>query len=81
MITVDLVKAKEIAHNARRLDREEKMKPHDELIMKQIPNTDVDAVEAKRQLIRDENALLQTQIDEAANEFELKSVMVEGGLL
>jgi len=63
MITINLDQAKSISHDIRRQKRSEEFKPLDEVIMKQIPGTDVQAVEAQRQLIRDKYASLQTQID------------------
>jgi hypothetical protein len=67
MITIDLDKAKTISHDIRRQKREEEFKPLDEVIMKQIPGTDVVAVEAQRQSIRDKYAEIQTTIDEATD--------------
>jgi hypothetical protein len=37
MITINLDKAKAIGHDKRRAMRAEEFKPHDEVIMKQIP--------------------------------------------
>jgi hypothetical protein len=67
MITINLNKAKTIAHEVRRQKRSEEFYPLDQVIMKQIPGTDVQAVEAERQLIRDKYANLQSQIDAAEN--------------
>lgn len=71
-ITTGMVKAKDIAHTARRMDRDEKMKPLD--IKATIP-AEAKAAEAARQVIRDENAAMQTAIDAATNEAELKAAM------
>ncbi len=65
MITINLNKAKTISHDIRRQKRSEEFKPLDEVIMKQIPGTDVQAVEAQRQIIRDKYAEIQITIDEA----------------
>jgi hypothetical protein len=77
MITINLDKAKAIAHNIRRQRRAEEFQPLDEVIMKQIPGTDVVAIEAQRQLIRDKYAVIQTQIESSADADELL-VIVNG---
>jgi hypothetical protein len=71
MITINLDKAKEISHDIRRQKRAEEFQPLDEVIMKQIPGTDVVAIEAERQLIRDKYAVIQTSIDSAQDSDEL----------
>jgi hypothetical protein len=48
MITIDMTKAKEIAHEKRRVARSAEFAPHDEVIMKQIPGVDAQAAEAAR---------------------------------
>lgn len=75
MITVNITKAKEIAHTIRRAARAEEFKPLDEVIMKQIPNTDVQAIEAERQTVREKYATMQVAIDTAATVDEIKDVM------
>jgi hypothetical protein len=75
MITVNMTKAKAIAHDARRAARAEEFKPHDEVIMKQIPGVDAQAVEAARQAIRDKYAAIQTQIDASATPEEIKAAL------
>lgn len=75
MITININKAKLIAHDIRRASRSEEFKPLDELIMKQIPNTDVAAVEAERQAIRDKYAEMQVAIDAAIAVEEIKQVL------
>jgi hypothetical protein len=65
MITINLDKAKTISHGIRRQRRAEEFAPLDEVIMKQIPGTDVQAVEAQRQAVRDKYAALQSSIDSA----------------
>ena len=75
MITVNIDKAKAIAHDMRRAARAEEFKPLDEVIMKQIPNTDVQAVEAERQAIRDKYAEMQAAIDAATTTDEIKEVL------
>lgn len=75
MITVNIDKAKAIAHDVRRAARAEEFKPLDEVIMKQIPNTDVAAVEVERQAIRDKYAEMQAAIDAASTIEQIKGVM------
>lgn len=75
MITIDLDKAKAISHNIRRQKREEEFAPLDEVIMKQIPGTDVEVVEAQRQAVRDKYAGIQTDIDAAVSVEELLVVV------
>lgn len=71
MITVDLNKAKEIAHTIRRQKRSEEFAPLDDVIAKQIPGTDVVAVEAQRQAIRDKYAQAQTVIEQSQSADDL----------
>jgi hypothetical protein len=75
MITINLDKAKTISHDIRRQKRAEEFQPLDEVIMKQIPGTDVQAVEAQRQLIRDRYAEIQINIDSAQDSDELLTVI------
>jgi len=75
MITINLDKAKSIAHDKRRAARAEEFKPHDEVIMKQIPGADAVAAEAARQEIRDKYADMQVAIDAAASADELKTIL------
>ena len=74
-IEVDLGEAKQIAHTVRRQRREEAFRPHDELIMKQIPGTDLAAVEAQRQKIRDHDAQVQAAIDAATTPDAIKEAL------
>lgn len=80
MITVNIDKAKAIAHDVRRSARAEEFKPLDEVIMKQIPNTDVQAVEVERQAIRDKYAEMQAAIDAAVAVDEIKAAMPQQGV-
>jgi len=75
MITINLDKAKSIAHDKRRAARAEEFKPHDEVIMKQIPGADAVAAEATRQEIRDKYADMQVAIDAAGSADELKTIL------
>lgn len=75
MITVNMDKAKTIAHDMRRAARAEEFAPLDAVIMKQIPGTDIQAIESQRQAIRDKYAQLQAQMDSAQTIDELKSLL------
>jgi hypothetical protein len=79
MITVNIDKAKAIAHDVRRAARAEEFKPLDEVIAKQIPNTDVAAVEIERQAVRDKYAAMQAAIDAAVAVDEIKAAMSQQG--
>jgi hypothetical protein len=74
MITVNLIKAKNIGHELRRAARAEEFKPFDDAIAKQIPGQ-VEGAEAQRQLIRDKYVAIQTQIDAAATPDEIKTAL------
>lgn len=63
MITVNLEKAREIAHAVRRDRRKEQFQPIEERIIPGLP-VEVE-LETQRQAIRDENAALQDKIDRA----------------
>ena len=74
-LIVDITKAKQIAHDIRRAARLQEFLPLDEVIAKQIPGTDVQAVEAERQAVRDKYAAMQSQIDAAQTVDALKAVL------
>ena len=74
-VAEDLPKSKEIAHERRREARAEEFKPHDEVIMKQIPGADTDAAEAARAAIRTKYATMQTEIDAATSTAEIKTAL------
>jgi hypothetical protein len=59
----------------RRAARAEEFKPLDEIIMKQIPGTDVQGVEAQRQAIRDKYTAMQSSIDAAATPEQIKAAL------
>lgn len=75
MITINMDKAKVIGHDIRRTLRAEEFAPLDEVIMKQIPNTAVQAVEVQRQAIRDKFATVQAEIDAAQTVDEIKTAL------
>jgi hypothetical protein len=75
MITINLDKAKQIGHDKRRAARAEEFKPHDEVIMKQIPGADAVAAEAARAAIRTKYEQVQTAIDAATTPDEIKTAL------
>ena len=77
MISINMNKAKEIAHTKRRAARATEFAPLDEVIMKQIPGNDAATAEVQRQAIRDKYASLQTDIDAATDANALKT-LIEG---
>jgi len=79
MISIDMTKAKDIAHEKRRAARAEEFKPYDEVIMKQIPGVDAQQAEAARQAIREKYATLQAQMDAAQTADELKALLPSMG--
>lgn len=74
MITINVDKAKTIAHDIRRAARAEEFKPYDDAIAKQIPGQ-MEGAEAARQAIRDKYAAIQTQIDAATTPEEIKAAL------
>jgi ERCC4-type nuclease len=78
MITINVTKAKAIAHDKRREARAEEFKPHDEVIMKQIPGVDATAAEAARAIIRTKYDTMQTAINSATTVDQIKSAMPQG---
>jgi len=72
MITINVAKAKNIAHDARRTARSAEFAPLD--IKATIPSEAV-AAEAARALIRTKYATMQTAIDVATTPTEIKAVM------
>lgn len=72
MITININKAKDIAHEARRAARAQEFAPLDLKVT--IPSEAV-AAEAARQAIREKYAVVQTQIDSASGVIELKQIL------
>ena len=72
MITVNLDKAKGIAHDKRRAARSAEFAPLD--IKATIPS-EAEAAEAARQEVRDKYAVIQTNIDAAADVAALKQIV------
>lgn len=79
MITVNIDKAKNIAHSIRRAARTIEFTPHDEIIARQIPGADAAAAEAARAAIRTKYAAMQDQIDAAATPDEIKQALMGAG--
>jgi hypothetical protein len=75
MIQININKAKTIAHDMRRDARAKEFAPLDEQIMKQIPGTDAQTIEADRQAIRDKYAAIQDNINAASTVDEIKSAL------
>ena len=72
MITINLDKAKDIAHDMRRTARSAEFAPLD--IKATIPS-EAEAAEAERALIREKYALIQDEIDAATDVDTLKSAL------
>ena len=73
MITINIDKAKTIAHDKRRLNRSAEFAPLD--IKATIPSESV-AAEAARQLIREKYASMQSAIDSAETIEEIKTAIL-----
>ena len=74
MIQINLDKAKEISHDKRRNKRAELFKQLD--IEATVPSL-AEQAEVKRQAIRDEFAVIQTEIDSAATVEELTIIVTQ----
>ena len=72
MITINMIKAKEIAHDKRREARSAEFAPLD--IKATIPS-EAQAAEAARQAIREKYATMQAQMDAAQTPEELKNLL------
>lgn len=75
MITINIDKAKAIAHDVRRAARTEEFKPLD--VQATIPSQAV-AAEAAREAVRVKYAEMQAAIDAAEVVEEIKAVMPQG---
>jgi len=71
-ITINITKAKNIAHDARRTARSAEFAPLD--IKATIPS-EATAAEAARQAVRDKYTAMQTAIDAATTTEQIKAVM------
>lgn len=74
MIQINLDKAKEISHDKRRTKRAELFKQLD--IEATVPSL-AEQAEVKRQAIRDEFSVIQTEIDNAATVEELRVIVTQ----
>jgi hypothetical protein len=72
MITINITKAKNIAHDARRIARSAEFAPLD--IKATIP-FEATAAEVARQAVREKYAAMQTAIDVAITADEIKAAM------
>lgn len=76
-ISINLDKAKVIAHDVRRQERSLEFKPLDDLIAKQIPGISAETVESQRQAIRDKYAQVQINIDSSDSVDSLIQIIEE----
>jgi hypothetical protein len=76
MITIDMTKAKAIAHDKRRAARAAEFAPLD--VKATIPS-EAAAAEAARQAVREKYATMQTSIDAAADLDALRVVITSQG--
>jgi len=77
MITININKAKTVAHDIRRAARSVEFQPYDEAIAKQVP-AQVEGAEAARATISAKYAAMQTAIDAASTVDEIKAAMPQG---
>jgi len=75
VITINVDKAKDIAHSIRRAARAVEFSPHDEIITKQIPGSPAATAEAARVVIREKYADMQVRIDAAETPDEIKAAL------
>lgn len=75
MITINIDKAKTIAHDMRRAARAEEFAPHDEVIAKRIPGVAAEEAEAARQAIRAKYAVIQVNIEAAQTPEQIKEAL------
>lgn len=75
MITIDIQKARDIAHGIRRGRRAAEFAPHDAVIAGAIPGADAVQAEAARQQIRERYADLQERIDATGRADELAELV------
>lgn len=77
MITVNLSKAKIIAHAKRREARANEFEPYDAVIAKQIPGASATEAEAARVAIRQKYAQMQSEIDAAQTVDQIKAALAK----
>jgi len=79
-VKINLPKAKELVHTLRRAKREQEFKPHDDIVMKQIPGFDLTDVEKERENIRQKYWGIQEDIDACKSSDELKEIIIKEAL-
>lgn len=72
----NLDKAKLMAHDMRRAEREVAMAPYDDIIVKQVPGTDPVNAEVERAKIRETDAIMQADIDGATDVAALRLIQL-----
>ena len=77
VVSEPLEACKEKCHERRRCCREEEFKPHDEVIMKQIPGSTAEEAEHCRCEIREKYATIQEHIDACTDTAQLRQVVTE----
>lgn len=77
MIQIDLDKAKEISHDKRRAKRADLFKQLDIEATVPVLAEQAEQAEVKRQIIRDEFAVIQTEIDDAESVDQLKVIITQ----
>lgn len=75
MITINMDKAKSIAHDMRRAARAKEFEPYDNIIAKQIPGAAFQSAEVARQAIREKYTQMQIDLDAAQSPEELKNIL------
>lgn len=75
MITINLDKARQIAHDQRRAARAAAFAPLDAVIAKRLPGYDLDLIEMRRQRIREADAMTQAGIDAAPDAAALAEII------
>lgn len=75
MITINLDKARGIAHDRRRAARAVAFEPHDERIRLALPGDDLRVLDGPRHKIREADAAVQTKIDKAKNVAALSALV------
>jgi hypothetical protein len=76
-ISINLDKAKDIAHNLRRQQRAAEFAPLDKAIAARIPGMEPDVIEEKREAVREKYAEIQEAIEAAKTPEEIKAAIEE----
>ena len=76
-ISINLDKAKAIAHDLRRQQRAAEFAPLDKAIATRIPGMEPDVIEEKRQAVRERYADIQDAIEAAETPEEIKAAIEE----